>query len=80
MTYAVQTIEAHGIPTTEYRVASDLEPQIITIECRPPSHPKDEFEYPHPKFKFWEEVAIVDQYIPTRYATSALESLRTLIW
>jgi hypothetical protein len=64
MTYTaeIQTVEAHGIPTTEYRVAPDLEPQIITIEFYPPSHPDDEFDYPHPKFKFWEEVARVDDW------------------
>jgi hypothetical protein len=63
MTYLeVQSVEAHGIPTTEYRVAPTRELLLITIEFTPCVHPADEYCYPHPEFTFGDEVATVEQW------------------
>ncbi|PSB01401.1 hypothetical protein [Merismopedia glauca] len=55
---AIQTVEAHGIPVTEYRHEPETD-QLITIEFRP-DHQK--YDYPQPEFVFQETVAMRGQY------------------
>ncbi|PSB00547.1 hypothetical protein [Merismopedia glauca] len=55
---AIQTVEAHGIPVTEYRHEPETD-QLITIEFRP-NHQK--YDYPQPEFVFQETVAMLEQY------------------
>ncbi len=58
--YIAQTLDAFGIPHTEYRCSPEVEEQvIITIEFKPEIHYLDDYSYPQPKFIFQEEVAIL---------------------
>ena len=60
--YTAQTVEAFGMPYTEYRSQPEEIPEIITVEFYPKNHPLSEYSYPHPKFVFTEEVVIREQY------------------
>ena len=60
--YIAQTLDAFGIPHTEYRCSPEVEEQvIITIEFKPEIHYLDDYSYPQPKFIFQEEVAILKE-------------------
>ncbi len=60
--YIAQTLDAFGIPYTEYRCPPEVEEQvIITIEFKPEIHYLDDYSYPQPKFIFQEEVAILKE-------------------
>ncbi len=60
--YTAQTVEAFGMPYTEYRSQPEEIPEIITVEFYPKNHPLSEYTYPHPKFVFTEKVVIREQY------------------
>ncbi|MGH2413546.1 MAG: hypothetical protein ACRDEA_07615 [Microcystaceae cyanobacterium] len=63
MAYPVQTIEAQGIPRTEYRYEPDVvEIPIITIEFQPETHPLDDYGYFQPEFVFGDVVALKEQW------------------
>lgn len=59
MAYAeVQTIEAFGIPYTEYRIAPDpTDVEIVTIEFTPDPDNSNTYGYSHPRYTFTETVA-----------------------
>ena len=60
--YIAQTLDAFGIPHTEYRCSPEVEEQvIITIEFKPEIHYLDDYSYPQPQFVFKEEVALAKQ-------------------
>jgi hypothetical protein len=63
--YEVQTIEAFGIPYTEtryYPEPSEVEPQLITIEFKPKTHPLDDYCYSQPRFVFGDVVVLKKQW------------------
>ena len=58
----IQTIEAAGTPTTEYRTQPDLtEQRLITIEFTPPAT-NDEYLIEQPAFVFGDIVIIKQQW------------------
>ena len=64
MTYIteIQTIEAFGIPATEYRTQPQVEEQqLITIEFTPPGI-NDEYLVEQPEFVFGDTVIIKEQW------------------
>ena len=65
MTYTeIQTIEAFGMPYTEYRVEPEVDEEIlITIEFTPPIQSFDvEYSYSQPRFRFGDMVATKQQW------------------
>ena len=65
MTYTeIQTIEAFGMPYTEYRAQPEVDEEIlITIEFTPPIQSFDvEYSYSQPRFRFGDMVATKQQW------------------
>ena len=65
MTYTeIQTIEAGGMPYTEYRAQPEVDEEIlITIEFTPPIQSFDvEYSYSQPRFRFGDMVATKQQW------------------
>jgi hypothetical protein len=63
--YDVQIIEAFGISYPEtryYPELTDLEPQLITIEFKPETHPLDDYGYSQPRFVFGDLVVLQEQW------------------
>lgn len=59
----IQTIEANGLPYSEYRYEPEiLETTLVTIEFRPESHPLDDYDYSPPRFVFNDTVALQQQW------------------
>ncbi|MGH2414322.1 MAG: hypothetical protein ACRDEA_11680, partial [Microcystaceae cyanobacterium] len=57
--YANQTIEAGGIPRTEFRYAPDpCDIQIVTIEFIPDPECISDYIYPQPQYTFTQTVAL----------------------
>jgi len=56
--YETQTIEAFGVPNTEYRIAPEIETELITIEFTPDPDNKYLYGYSHPRYTFTETVAL----------------------